>query len=121
MKEPNLAGIRLEPKPADLSGYEVTTADGIWIKQYVFRDAGSVIPQHAHVWDHTTMLATGAIYVWKDGRPDRRYDAPCAIFIEAGVKHKFLTLAPDTTIFCIHNALHPEVAAVLAKHELEFE
>lgn len=111
---------RRVPVPVDQDGYQVTTADGIWIKQYRFPKAGSKIPQHAHVWDHTTLLAHGSVLVWKDGVFDRRYDAPSVIFIAAGVKHMFETIGPDTLVYCLHNARHPEVAAVLAEHELEF-
>jgi len=120
MEAADLATVEMKPVPIAQDGYEVTTADGVWIKQYVFPLAGMIAPQHAHAWSHTTMLAKGAIYVWRDGVLDRRYDAPCAIYIPAGVKHTFQTIKNDTMVFCIHNALHPEVAAVLEKHELEF-
>ncbi len=120
MEPLDLKTAKLRPIPIAQDGYEVTTADGIWIKQYVFPAAGSVIPQHAHVWDHSTALVRGSMYVWKDGVFDKKYSAPTVIFISAGVKHTFQTIEDDTMILCLHNALRPDVAAVLAEHELEF-
>lgn len=100
--------------------YEVdfTTADGVFIKQVVVRNAGTWLPQHAHKYDHTTMLAKGKIFAWKDGQLDKQYAAPAALFIAAGVKHLFQTLVDDTILYCIHNAKHEKVAEVLAEHEM---
>jgi hypothetical protein len=108
------------PLDVDQDGYEVTTADGVWIKQYHFPACGSIVAQHAHVWDHTTMIATGAVYLWKDGALDGKHVAPTCLFIKAGVRHTFQTVADDTAILCIHNALHPQVAAVLDEHRVGF-
>ncbi len=116
----DLKTAKLTPIDIAQDGYEVTTADGIWIKQYVFPVAGSIVPQHAHVWDHSTALVSGAMFVWRDGVLDRRYEAPSVIFIKAGVKHTFQTVENDTVILCLHNAMRPDVAAVLDEHELEF-
>lgn len=108
------------PLEIDENGYEVTTADGIWVKRYTFPAAGSIVAQHAHVWDHTTLIATGAVYLWKDGALDGRHDAPCCLLIKAGIKHTFQTIENDTTVLCLHNALHPQVAAVLDEHRVGF-
>lgn len=116
----DLKTVKMTPIPIAQDGYEVTTADGIWIKQYVFPLAGTIVPQHSHLWDHSTALVSGAMFVWRDGELDRLYEAPSIVFIKAGVKHTFQTVVDHTVILCIHNACHPEVAAVLAQHELEF-
>src|SRR6185312_7834426 len=77
------------------------------------------IPQHVHEYDHTSFLAKGAMYVWEDGVPKGRLDAPQGILIKAGVKHLFQTIEDDTVLLCIHN-LHGEgMVKVLAEHELE--
>lgn len=97
---------------------EWTTADGIFIKQMFIRRAGTFIPQHSHRYAHLSLLAVGAVRLWKDGEPAGTYEAPKPIMIEAGVKHLFEALVDGTTIFCCHNALHPDVAAVLEEHQI---
>lgn len=119
-KPVDLARVTGQPFDIDESGYEVTTADGVWIKRYTFPAAGSIVAQHAHAWDHTTMIVSGAVYLWKNGALDGRHDGPKCLFIEAGVKHTFQTIENDTTVLCIHNARHPQVAAVLDEHRVGF-
>ncbi|MGH6740793.1 MAG: hypothetical protein ACREDY_17505 [Bradyrhizobium sp.] len=102
-------------------GVEITTVDGIFIKQMVVRNAGTIIPQHSHVYSHASMLAKGSIFVWKDGALDARYRSPCALVIKAGVKHTFQTLEDDTIIYCLHNLHNADVVAVLEEHGLTTE
>lgn len=84
-------------------GVEIKMSDGIFIKQMVIPRAGTYIPQHSHLYDHTSMLAAGSIRVWKDGECLGEFSAPTGILIEAGAKHTFLALEDGTTIYCIHN------------------
>lgn len=99
--------------------HEIHEADGVYIRQINVPMSGTALPQHAHVWDHLTMLAAGRVAVWKDGVYDQAYDAPTGIFIKAGAKHSFVTLQDNTVLYCIH-AMHGEdKAAVLAEHDLE--
>lgn len=100
---------------------DLVTADSILIKQATIKDKGSWIPQHAHVYDHTTAIAAGGIKVWQDGVYDGEYRAPALIFIKARVKHLFQTTADNTTIWCIHNAMRPDVAAVFAEHQITLD
>lgn len=97
------------------------TADKVFIKQISIKQKDAVVPQHAHVWDHTSAIAAGAVWAWRGGVFLGRFDAPALIFIEKGAKHTFQTLTENTVIWCIHNALRPDVAAVLDEHELEFD
>jgi hypothetical protein len=90
-------------------GVEITTVDGVFIKQMHIPKAGSYIPQHSHQHDHASMVARGMVRVWIDGALDDRvrggeYVAPTAIFIAAGRKHLFLALENDTVIYCIHRS-----------------
>lgn len=117
----DLGSVKMRPVPIAQDGYEVTTADGIWIKQYVFPLAGMILPQHAHEHDHTTMLAAGAVFVWRDGVLDRKYEAPCALFIKAGVKHTMQTLKDNTIIYCVHNLHDRSMVSILEKHGLSWE
>jgi hypothetical protein len=98
---------------------DMRTVDGVFIKQYAFPKAGSIVPQHAHVWSHATVLARGEIMVWRAGRYVGRFTAPALIEIPARVAHTFRTVVPDTTILCVHNIMHgDDKIAVLEEHEL---
>lgn len=99
-------------------GVETITTDGVFIKQMFIRNAGTCVPQHAHVWDHTSLLAKGSVFCWKDGKLDQRYEAPAAILVKAGVKHMFQSLEDDTILYCIHNLHSEDKVAVLAEHDL---
>jgi quercetin dioxygenase-like cupin family protein len=94
------------------------TQDGIFIKSMLVKRAGTFIPQHAHEYAHTSMLAYGSVFLWKDGKLDKQYRAPCAILIDAGVKHLFQALEEGTLIYCIHNLHGAEMVSVLAEHDL---
>ena len=78
-------------------------ADGVMVKQIPFRKAGIGRPGHSHTYDHTSMLATGALRVWEDGKLVGDFKAPTGIFIKAGVFHTFVALEDNTILYCIHN------------------
>jgi mannose-6-phosphate isomerase-like protein (cupin superfamily) len=99
-------------------GSETRTADGVWIRSMAVPRADTVIPQHAHRWDHTTMVAKGAVRVWQDGEELGDFYAPCGIFIRAGAKHTFLSLTDDTLLYCIHNISRTGEVEVVAEHQL---
>lgn len=92
-------------------------ADGLFVKQMHILKAGTRVPQHAHVYDHLTMLATGSVRVWKDGALDGDYIAPTGIMIAAGIKHTFEALEDDTVAYCIHAATGE--VPIMAEHQLE--
>ena len=100
---------------------DMTTCDEIFIKQIEIDHAGTLVPQHSHVYDHTTVLVRGSIQVWCDGEFLGDFTGPKMIEIKRGTKHKFLTLTDNVTLLCIHNAMHPDVAAVLEEHDLRAE
>lgn len=112
------------PPEDQASTEDITTADGIFIKRVVVPKAQSWVPQHAHQWDHTTLLTSGSMFVWTDAMSDkvyaldRVYTAPAAIFIKAGVKHLFRTCEDSTTFFCIHNLKSARAVEILAEHDL---
>lgn len=97
---------------------EFHTADGLFIKQMFIAKAGTLIPQHSHAWDHTSMLATGSVRLWADGVRVGDFQAPTGILIKAGVKHLFQSLEDGTTVYCIHNLHGEEAVKVLAEHQL---
>ena len=97
---------------------------GVYYKVWYVRDAGTVIPQHAHEYDHITALLSGVVAVSYDGSDPVEYKAPAALAIDAGVKHTFTTLHAHTVLACIHNAdrLDDEgEPAVREEHQLEVE
>lgn len=89
--------------------WEHVSVDGIFIKQMYLKDAQTAIPQHAHAYDHTSMLAKGKVRMWIEGELQGDYTAPYPIFIKAKAKHTFLSLEPDTLIYCIHNESHRQI------------
>lgn len=98
--------------------WEHITVDGIFVKQMYLKDRGTMVPQHAHRYDHTSMLATGSVRMWQEDHFVADFTAPCPIFIKAGVKHRFQSLEPDTMIYCIHNASRKGRIEIVAEHQL---
>lgn len=84
-------------------GVEFHTADGVFIKEMHIPLAGTIVPQHAHSYDHTTMVAKGSLKVTAEGVVIV-YQAPAGIFIPARVKHMLESLEDDTIAYCIHRA-----------------
>lgn len=85
-------------EPKETRFYE---ADDVFFKMYELpKDA--MVPQHAHDYDHTTLVASGEIRVWCDGVLVGDVQAPREMLIKAHSKHMFLALAP-TVLYCIHN------------------
>jgi quercetin dioxygenase-like cupin family protein len=112
--------VALHPLPPEDQAVTVdwVTVDGVFIKQILIPKAYSAVPQHAHVWDHTTMLARGAVLLRRGNGPWERYVAPKPIFIEKGVKHAFVTLVDATLLFCIHALHNSNTVEILKEHEI---
>lgn len=95
-----------------------TTMDGVFIKQILIKDAETYLPQHSHDFDHATMVAVGAVTVWKDSVFDRDYEAPTIIEIPAGVKHTFMSKVAGTVLYCIHRIDRTGEVEIKEHHEL---
>lgn len=93
-------------------------ADGVFIKQMFIARKDTLIPQHAHVFGHLSMLAAGSVRVWKDGVLDREYQAPTGIFIGAGIKHTFQSLEDSTIIYCVHAVKGDGQVEIAEEHQL---
>lgn len=100
---------------------EFQTIDDIFIKVMKIAKAGTVIPQHSHVYEHGSFVASGAIRLWQDGILDADYHAPTLICIKAGVKHLFQALEDNTAVLCLHNVSRKEIVEILERHELVTE
>lgn len=94
------------------------TADGVYVRQIVVKKKGSLIPQHAHAYDHLTMIVKGSVKVWEDGVPKDDRKAPDSIYIKAGTKHGFLTLEADTILYCIHNVSRTGQVEISDEHQI---
>lgn len=99
--------------------WEHTGADGVFIKQMYLAQQGTMVPQHAHSYDHTTMLAKGSVRVWMEGQLKGDFVAPKALFIKAKVKHTFQSLEPDTLLYCIHNTRRTGSVQIHAEHQFK--
>lgn len=96
---------------------EFACVDDIFVKTMPINQAGLYVPQHAHEYHHISFVARGSVLAWKDGVCMGVFAAPKAIFIEAGAKHTFQSLEPDTLILCIHNT-HGEGISIIEEHQL---
>lgn len=88
---------------------EWTMPDGTFIKSMSMEKEGTFVAQHSHVYSHTSLLASGQVRVWKDGKEIADFQAPATIFIEAQCKHKFLSLTDNVVVYCIHNKHEAEI------------
>jgi hypothetical protein len=98
---------------------EIKMADGVFVKSMMCPRAGTIVPQHAHRYDHLSMLARGAVRVWKDGKMVGVFTAPAGIPIPANSMHTFHTLEPDTLIYCIHNVSRTDDVDIAAENSLD--
>lgn len=98
--------------------WEFATNDRVFVKQMHIVRAGTFIPQHSHVYDHSSLLAVGSVRLWKDGILAGDHTAPTILSIAAGVKHLFQALVDDTIVYCIHNLSRSEAVEILDEHHL---
>ncbi len=106
--------MKIQGEPVHVEQYDLTI-DGVFIKRIPLKE-GTIVPQHAHSHSHATIIAKGAVRVWKNGVWWADYHAGKVLTIEARIKHEFLALQ-DSEIYCIHNEEH---ALIVAENKLEF-
>lgn len=94
---------------------------GIYLKEMLSPDAGTIISQHTHAYDHISYLAAGAVRVWKDERWLGDFQAPAGIRIEAGLAHRFQTLVDGTLILCVHAVAEAEEPEIIRTNPLPLE
>jgi quercetin dioxygenase-like cupin family protein len=102
----------------------LTIYGGIYYRVWSVADAGTILPQHSHGYDHLTALLRGAVRVWCDSEAVGDFTAPDTIHIPAHHLHAFQTLVPDCMLACIHNADHADPdgePAIAERHDLELE
>jgi quercetin dioxygenase-like cupin family protein len=79
----------------------------------VLLDAGVMIPQHTHPYDHATIVASGAAILYVDGIPVGKYEAGTAVEIKANKQHAFYSTAINTRLVCIHHTASAEAAMLV--------
>jgi len=112
--------LALKPAPRQPMGDSHLYGD-VFVKEMFVPDAGTVVPQHAHTYDHISYLAAGDIVVERNGVEIGVFCAPFALLIPARTKHSFRTLADNVLILCLHNAAHGEAADIAEEHHLSLE
>ncbi len=109
---------RLVPLADPPIGVELYADDWLFCKLMGPLAAGTVVPQHAHEYDHVTLLLVGALDMWIDGVPHGVQRAPKAIAIKAGAKHLFRALHDGSLAACVHNLRGDGYPAVRARHDI---
>jgi len=83
---------------------EATTIyGGVFTKAYTVPDVGTMIPQHAHHYDHATFLYAGSIRAWCDDVLLGDFHAPAILKIPAHSQHRFQSLCDGVGLACIHS------------------
>lgn len=111
-----LLDVALGRAPEQPPVVEIKMADGVFIKQMAIAKAGTLIPQHSHAYDHTSMVAVGAVRVWCDGKLLGDFRAPTGILIKAFSKHTFQALEQGTIVYCIHNVSRTGDVEIMEEH-----
>lgn len=106
---------RLDEQPHDVNIY---ADDDLFCKLMGPLKAGTYLPQHAHEYDHVTLLLVGSVDIQVNDGPLVRHHAPKAIPIRAGTKHLFKALVDGTMVACVHNLHGKGYPAVRDEHKL---
>lgn len=80
---------------------KISLVSNVWVKQMVFENVGDINAGHAHLFDHQTLLAHGAVEVTVNGR-SKAFKAPTIIYIKAGQVHEIRAIEAGTVCYCIH-------------------
>lgn len=102
-----------------VGGVEYMTTDNVHIMQITVPLANTIIPQHSHEYDHTTLVTAGSVIVWAGDKNLGEYKAPKMVEIKAGVMHAFKTLEDNTSLYCIHNISRTGKVEVKEENSME--
>lgn len=83
---------------------------GVYAKECVIKE-GFEIRQHAHTYDHMSILAQGCAVVWR-GEEQETYYAPTVIEMPAGIEHAIEAVNGDAVWYCIHKTDETDVTKV---------
>jgi len=79
----------------------------IYIRPVHLARAGDECGNHAHNFDHTTIILKGAVRIAKDGI-DQEFFAPSHCLIEKGIRHLIVALEDDTEFWCVYSHRSPQ-------------
>lgn len=110
----------ISPLPVDEQpiSTDIKMADGVFMKTMRVQKAGTLIPQHSHVFPHISNLVRGRMRVFADGKDMGVYEAPIGILIGAHIKHTFETLVDDTIVLCVHDIGTAEGVEIAEEHQI---
>jgi quercetin dioxygenase-like cupin family protein len=80
---------------------DLKLVDNVFVKMHQFINIGDTHQGHAHVFDHITLLSTGAVRMRHDN-VEQDFTAPHLIVTPKGVVHQFIAKEPNTVFCCIH-------------------
>jgi hypothetical protein len=73
---------------------------GVYAKEVIIDD-GFEVQQHAHTFDHMSVLVEGCAIIWQ-GDVQETYYAPAVIEIKAGIEHSVQAVNGRVVWLCIH-------------------
>ena len=80
---------------------DLKLVDNVFVKMHRFINAGDTHEGHSHMFDHITLLASGAVRMEHDNGV-AEFTAPHLIVTPKGITHQFTALEPGTVFCCIH-------------------
>ena len=80
---------------------DLKIVDNVFVKMHHFVNIGDTHEDHAHAFDHITLLAAGSVKMIHDNG-EAEFKAPHLIVTPKGIKHQFTALEPNTVFCCIH-------------------
>lgn len=104
--------------PVDLPDVEWYIDDRIFIKQMLMVKPFTYVPKHSHNYDHCSMLAAGSVRVWHGDKLVGDFKAPLPLTVKAGVLHTYMSLEPNTLVYCIHPTVGDEVEILERQTEI---
>lgn len=83
-----------------------------FIRPMRFQKAGDRVDGHAHNFDHTTLVLSGAVHVKAhllDGTVlEKDFTAFTWFLVKAGVRHEISALEPNTLAWCVYSHRTPD-------------
>lgn len=90
-------------------GREYTDENGVFFKEMDLKHSGTIVPQHAHAYPHTSYLVKGSVLF-----EGAEYQAPHPFHIPANKMHTFQSLEDDTLVLCVHQT----APVITAEHQI---
>lgn len=73
----------------------------IWIVQNHFKEAGAILGEHEHKFDHISLLVKGRVKIEVKDHPAKEFTGPTFIIIRKDKAHRITALEDETVIFCL--------------------